>query len=80
MPPTYVSLVDIADCGTCEEARARIGTREAIMYAPRMVFVEDGICFLYEGDAGYADENLSADGPRHRTYMVNGQLDYVRQS
>ncbi|MEH6636526.1 MAG: NUDIX hydrolase [Halioglobus sp.] len=80
MPPTYVSLVDIADCGTCDEARERIGAREAIMYAPRMVFVQDGICFLYAGDAGYADENLHADGPRHRTYMVNGQLDYVRQS
>jgi hypothetical protein len=44
-----------------------------------MVFVEDGICFLYEGDAGYVDESLEAQGKRHRTYMVNGQLDYIRQ-
>jgi 8-oxo-dGTP pyrophosphatase MutT (NUDIX family) len=79
MPPTYVSLVDIAGCQSCAEARARIGGREAIMYAPRMVFVEDGICFLYAGDAGYVNESLVAEGKRHRAYMVNGQLDYIRQ-
>jgi len=78
MPPTFVSLVDIADCQTCTEARERIGGRDAIMYAPRMVFVEDGICFLYEGDAGYADESLEARGRRHRAYMINGQLQYIR--
>ena len=44
-----------------------------------MVFVEDGVCFLYEGDAGYSDENLDAKGSRHRTYMINNQLDYVRE-
>jgi len=78
MPPTYVSLVDIADCTNCAQASAAIGAREAIIYAPRMVFVEDGICFLYDGDAGYEQEELEVSGPRHRTYMVNGQLDYIR--
>jgi 8-oxo-dGTP pyrophosphatase MutT (NUDIX family) len=79
MPPTFVSLVDIADCHTCREARERIAVREAFRYAPRMVFVEDGICFLYAGDAGYADEHLEAEGGRHRTYMIDGQLEYIRQ-
>lgn len=80
MPPTYVSMVDIADCHSCGQAHERVASREAILYAPRMVFVEDGICFLYDGDAGYAEENLDAHGPRHRTYMVDGQLEYIRQS
>ena len=79
MPPTYVSMVDIADCADCHEASARIGSREAFVYAPRMVLVEDGICFLYQGDAGYETEELDAGGARHRTYMINGQLEYVRQ-
>ncbi len=79
MPPTFVSLVDIADCPTCLEAHERISSREAIRYEPRMVFVEDGICFLYEGDSGYADENLETPGSRHRTYMIDGQLEYLRQ-
>ena len=79
MPPTFISLVDLAGCRSCREAMQRIGPRPAFHYAPRMVFVEDGICFLYDGDAGYATEDLEADGPRHRTYMIDGQLEYIRQ-
>jgi 8-oxo-dGTP pyrophosphatase MutT (NUDIX family) len=79
MPPTYVSLADIIGCRSCVQARQRIGSRDAIMYAPRMIFVEDGVCFVYEGDAGYQDLNLAAEGARHRLYMVNDQLEYIRQ-
>mgnify|MGYP001811955677 FL=1 len=79
MPPTYVSLVDIAPYQSCCEARRGIGGREAIVYAPRMLFVEEGICFLYDGDAGYESADLDAAGSRHRTYMINGQLEYIRQ-
>jgi len=78
MPPTFVSLVELADCCSCGEAHQRIASREVFYYAPRMVFVKDGICFLYEGDAGYADERLEVEGPRHRTYMIDGQLEYLR--
>lgn len=80
MPPTFVSLSDIADCHSCAQARELIGERDAIVYAPRMVFVEDGICFLYTGDAGYHSESLDTEGPRHRLYMVNDQLEYIRQA
>jgi 8-oxo-dGTP pyrophosphatase MutT (NUDIX family) len=79
MPPTFVSLVDLAGCRSCQEAKQRVEAREAYHYAPRMVFVEDGICFLYAGDAGYDTENLDAEGGRHRTYMIDGQLEYIRQ-
>ena len=79
MPPTYVSLVDIADCCNCLEARDLISAREVILYAPRMVFVEDGICFLYQGDAGYDELSLAVPGARHRTYMIDGQLQYIRE-
>lgn len=79
MPPTFVSLVDIAEFADCESARLGIGARDAIMYAPHMVFVEDGICFLYEGDAGYVSEDRDAVGPRHRCYMIDSKLEYVRR-
>ena len=79
MPPTFVSLNDIADCSDCAEARQRLDTRAPFIYAPRMVFVEDGVCFLYAGDAGYDSEALDASGPRHRLYMVNDQLRYLRE-
>ena len=79
MPPTFVSMVDIAGCSCCRDALRHISGREAIYYTPRMVFVENGICFLYEGDAGYEQQALDAEGSRHRTYMVDGQLEYIRQ-
>ncbi len=77
MPPTFVSLKDLSDYPTCAAARAAIDDREAIVFAPRMVFIEDGICFLYAGDAGYHEENPEVAGPRHRSYMVDGKLEYV---
>jgi hypothetical protein len=80
MPPTYVSLADIADCDSCALARERIGKREAIMYAPRMVGVEGGMCFLYEGDAGYAETSLAVEGERHRLYMIGNRMEYFRNS
>ena len=45
-----------------------------------MIFVEDGICFLYEGDAGYEAEDQEVPGPRHRTYMINDKLEYIRET
>ena len=79
MPPTYVSLSDISACDSCTAARELMGARDALVYAPRMVFVEDGICFLYAGDPGYEDENLDAPGPRHRLFMIDDQLEYIRE-
>lgn len=79
VPPTFVSLKDIAECASCDEAREIFAAREAMQYAPRMVFIADGICFLYQGDAGYESEILDASGNRHRLYMVNDQLDYIRE-
>ncbi|MEM6580229.1 MAG: NUDIX hydrolase [Pseudomonadota bacterium] len=78
MPPTFVSLVDIADCASCADALDYARAREAVQYAPRMVFLDNGICFLYAGDAGYDDVNMDAKGSRHRTYMIDDRLDYQR--
>lgn len=78
MPPTFVSLVDLADHTDCAAARAAIQAREPLVYAPNMVFIEGGICFLYEGDAGFASGDMDVPGPRHRTYMINDQLEYIR--
>ncbi len=77
--PTFVSLVDIADCESCCEAHERIAAREAIQYAPHIAFIEEGLCFLYGGDAGYVDGNPEAEGARHRTYLIDGRLEYLRQ-
>ena len=44
-----------------------------------MVVIEDGICFVYEGDVAYEEADLEIEGVRHRLYMVNDQVDYIRQ-
>lgn len=77
MPPTYVSLVDIVEYENCDQAREAIGARSAIIYAPNMVPVEDGMCFLYTGDAGYENGVPETLGPRHRCHMVDGKLEYI---
>ncbi|WP_116364811.1 NUDIX hydrolase [Parahaliea mediterranea] len=77
MPPTFVSLVDLASHLDCNAARCVVRERQAMIYAPNMVFIDGGICFLYEGDAGYASGDEQATGPRHRTYMVNQKLQYI---
>ncbi len=79
MPPTFVSLADLAGHDCCAAAQAAVRERQPFMYAPRMVMLEGGICFLYAGDAGYEDCCESASGPRHRTYMINYQLEYIRE-
>jgi 8-oxo-dGTP pyrophosphatase MutT (NUDIX family) len=78
MPPTYVSLIELADFNNCHEAQMAIGARDAIIYEPRVVSVEGGLCFLYGGDAGYADENADAAGNRHRAYMIGSKMEYIR--
>ena len=80
MPPTFVSLVDLAAHPDCGAARAALAEREALVFEPKMVFVEDGICFLYAGDAGYESGDIAVAGNRHRTYMVSDQLEYIRDS
>ncbi len=79
MPPTYVSLMDIAECHNCYDARTRISEREALIYAPRMIGVDDGICFLYDGDAGYDAVDPTCEGSQHRLYMIDDRLQYIRE-
>jgi len=78
MPPTYVSLIDIAGFDSCHEVQQVISAREPIIYEPRVVDVTGGLCFLYGGDAGHAEGNPDEVGPRHRAYMVDGKMEYVR--
>ena len=40
--------------------------------------LHDALPILYAGDTAYTHEDLAVDGPRHRLYMVDDQLDYIR--
>jgi 8-oxo-dGTP pyrophosphatase MutT (NUDIX family) len=78
MPPTYISLLQLDGFSSGEQAFAALMHQAPAYFVPRMVLVEDGVCFLYQDDCGYHREQLQLSGPRHRTYMINGQLNYVR--
>lgn len=78
MPPTFVSLADLAAHACVLTAQAAIRARQPLRYEPRMVQIEGGMCFLYAGDAGYESCCETVDGPRHRTYMIDYQLEYIR--
>lgn len=79
LPPTYVSLAHIAPYASCTELRRTIGAQKPIVFEPRMAFVEDGICFLYAEDAGYERAEADVEGPRHRIYMIDERLEYIRE-
>lgn len=78
MPPTFVSMVDLLDYPDCATAHATVTAREAFHFRPNMVFIDGGVCFLYEGDAGFESGDEQREGPRHRTYMFGDLLEYIR--
>ncbi len=78
VPPTFVSLTELAGYASSEAAMAALRAREPIVYAPKMVPVEGGNCFLYEGDAGFATGSLDVKGPRHRAWLTRERTEYIR--
>ncbi|MGV3760634.1 MAG: NUDIX hydrolase [Actinomycetota bacterium] len=71
-PPTYVTLADLADHGDVEAVLADAATRRPVpRYETRWAGVEGGAVAMWEGDAGYDDEDPDAAGPRHRLWMLD---------
>ena len=70
-PPTFVTLTKLLPFKRIREAMESLDEREPEYFTPRPVTVNDGIVSLYEGDAGYATEDVSAAGRRRRLIMPN---------
>ena len=71
-PPTYVTLADLAAHPDVEGVLADAATRRPVpRYATRWAGVEGGAVAMWEGDAGYDDEDPHAAGPRHRLWMLD---------
>jgi hypothetical protein len=49
------------------------------MYAPRVTRLEEELHFLYEGDAGFEQQDPAAPGSRHRCIMQGQELIYLRE-
>ena len=75
-PATYVSLLQLS---RFEHAQTAINTlcKKPVYYRPKLISTGEGICSLYEEDAGYPDENYFAEGTRHRLIIKPGSYDYI---
>ena len=68
-PPTYVTLCDLADFSSIDDALDRARRREPVRFVTHMVMSEDGPIAMWRGDAGYEARDPTVPGPRHRVVM-----------
>lgn len=71
MPPTFVTLAQLADHATVAEALAAASAQTDVRrYTSNIVAVDGGMVALWEGDAGHAAGDPAIDGQRRRLSMV----------
>lgn len=75
-PPTFVSITKLSPFQTVDEALTSLRHRNPEIFFPRIQKVSDGVCCLYQGDAGYETENVDAPGTRHRLWMIKSGWRY----
>lgn len=71
VPPTYVTLSDLAEHRDVAAVLADASSRRPPRYETRWAGVEGGAVALWSGDAGYDTSDPGADGPRHRLWMLD---------
>lgn len=76
MPPTVVTLTELCDFRDIETARRFYAGREVPFIEPRIAAVDDIVCMLYQGDAGYECGDATAAGPRRRCWLEDGVWRY----
>jgi len=73
-PPTYMLLSELAGYTSVAAARDAARRRTAVTtILPKPFAREEGVGFLYPGDAGYAQGDPEQPGPRRRLLTVNGR-------
>jgi 8-oxo-dGTP pyrophosphatase MutT (NUDIX family) len=72
LPPTWMSLHDLADFGTVDEVMAAVTQRGPLTYATRVMRTPDGPAASWESDAGYLTGDHAVAGGRHRLVMCDG--------
>lgn len=73
VPPTWVTLADLAGFASVAEALDAARSREAPRYATRFVDRDGTVVTLWHPDAAYATDpvDLDAPGPRNRLHMAD---------
>lgn len=77
MPPaTFVTLSRLKQF---TDARMIIeySHQNARHYRPKLISTENGLCALYQDDAGYQNEDYHARGKQHRLRIKSGHYEYI---
>lgn len=69
LPPTYLSLFDLARHRDVASVLAAARTREPPTYRTNLVMITEGAVAMWEGDAGWESGDIEMPGPRHRLWM-----------
>ena len=77
-PPTYVTLNMLYSHKSANQLYHGNRSLPPLIFTPKPLQIEGGICFLYEGDAGYEDKDMNRSGSRHRLWAVEGRWRYER--
>lgn len=75
-PPTFVTLSTLVAQRRAQEALAAARAVAPLVYLPRLVRVEGGMCSLYPADAGWEERDATRDGARHRLLMLESGWRY----
>ncbi len=78
LPPTIITLHQLCDWPDTDAATRHFLQRPVEYFEPKIVVRGDSFCNLYREDAGYANAELEAPGPRHRFWMRPGDWRYER--
>ncbi|MCU0310183.1 MAG: NUDIX hydrolase [Acidimicrobiales bacterium] len=77
-PPTWITLEQLQGHRDVDATLRHLTAAPPEHFTTRFARVEDGAVAMYHGDAGYADEDPTRDGPRHRLWMVADGWRYER--
>lgn len=77
-PPTWVSLWELAQHERVADALDRASERDAEYFVTKIAPHDAGGVAMWFGDAGYAANDPTIEGPRHRLWMVDHGWRYER--
>jgi 8-oxo-dGTP pyrophosphatase MutT (NUDIX family) len=77
-PPTWITLHTLSSHRDVASALDAFSASPPEWFATHICLVDGGVLALYEGDAGYEDDDPHRPGPRHRLAMMDTGWTYQR--
>lgn len=76
MPPTFITLAELATCNSIAEVEAMYRAKPFVDILPKFVPGENGTVALYPQDCGYESGRANSNGKRHRCYRADDGWHY----